>query len=346
MSIASELKPGITWNKDPVATDLGFPEGPVAMPDGSLIFVDIKKETLSRWTAGQGVEVVANIEGGPNGAALGPDGAIYICNNGGVYAPFQQPAAGPLKGLTLPNDPPLNYAGGSIQKWDPKTREVTTLYDHCEGEPLPAPDDLVFEDAGGFWFTCSGYQARELKNGESVQTGFVYGGLYYAPVDGTKIVKAAQIPSANGVGLSPDGKDGKTVYVSDTIFGRLWAFALVKPGVVTPIPKPLPPGRVVQTLPSFVSPLVGRTMQWVDSLAVDVKGNVYVGTIFNGGITIFDPATGDTQHVPTPAPDMFTTNLCFGGEDMMDVWVTASSTGMIYQGRSNIAGKPPEWHGK
>ena len=66
-----------------IATDLEFPEGPVVMPDGSVVLVEIRGKRLTRvWPDGR-KEVVAEIPGGPNGAALGPDGKMYICNNGG-----------------------------------------------------------------------------------------------------------------------------------------------------------------------------------------------------------------------------------------------------------------------
>jgi gluconolactonase len=148
----------------------------------------------------------------------------------------------------------------------------------------------------------------------------------------------------NGVRLSPGGK---TIYVSDTIFGRLWALDIDGPGKVKPGPLPVMPGRIVQTLPSFsipqwfheafgvppppASPRPLQGIQWLDSLAVEANGQVCVGTIFNGGITIFDPDTGATTH--ETVPDIFTTNLCFGGPDMQDVWITASSTGKIYKAR-------------
>ena len=66
-----------------IATDLEFPEGPVVMPDGSVVLVEIRGQRLTRvWPDGR-KEVVAEIPGGPNGAALGPDGKMYVCNNGG-----------------------------------------------------------------------------------------------------------------------------------------------------------------------------------------------------------------------------------------------------------------------
>ena len=65
-----------------VTSGLRFPEGPIAMDDGSIILVEIARGTLSRVTPDGKVEVIADLGGGPNGAALGPDGAVYVCNNG------------------------------------------------------------------------------------------------------------------------------------------------------------------------------------------------------------------------------------------------------------------------
>ena len=127
----------------------------------------------------------------------------------------------------------------------------------------------------------------------------------------------------NGVGLSPDGK---TVYVSDTVYGRLWAMEITAPGKVKPGPLPGMPGNVVQTLPGY---------QWLDSLKVEEDGRVCVGTLFTGGITVFN-LDGTTEHVEIP--DLFTTNMCFGGSDMRDLWITASSTGKIYKTRWPRAG--------
>ena len=66
-----------------VATGLRFPEGPVAMPDGSVILVEIESQHLTRVKPGGAIERIAHLGGGPNGAAIGPDGRAYICNNGG-----------------------------------------------------------------------------------------------------------------------------------------------------------------------------------------------------------------------------------------------------------------------
>ena len=73
-------------NYDVVATGLEFPEGPVCMADGSIVLVEVKRGTISRVDPDNGsVEVVAQPGGGPNGAAVGPDGALYVCNNCLLY---------------------------------------------------------------------------------------------------------------------------------------------------------------------------------------------------------------------------------------------------------------------
>ncbi|SDE30805.1 SMP-30/gluconolactonase/LRE family protein [Ruegeria marina] len=310
---------------EPVAEGLGFPEGPVAMNDGSVLFVDIKDQLLRRLMPDKSIVNVAELPGGPNGVAIGPDGAAYVCNNGGVYSfikydPLAPPGSGktpdPEREITIPWPERPNYQGGSIQRVDLKTGEVEPLYHEYQGKNLIAPDDIVFDRNGGFWFTDTG-----MQEGMTTESGAVY----YATIDRKTLILAAVVPTANGIGLSPKGDK---LYVADTVFGRLWVMDILGPGKLKPGPLPTMPGGVVETLPAFKLPTQENANQWLDSLKVEADGRVCVGTIFNGGITVFSP-DGQTQHLPVN--DMFTTNLCFGGKDMCEVWITASSTGKIYK---------------
>jgi len=286
-----------------VAEGLQFPEGPIAMADGSVVLVEIQRKTLTRVTPDGGQEIIADLGGGPNGAAIGPDGAVYITNNGGSFTYHD------MGGINVPGATPPTHKGGLIQRVDLKTGAFEILYDACEGKRFEGPNDLVFDKTGGFYFT---------DHGSSTPTGRNYGGLYYARPDGSKVVRLREgLISPNGVGLSPDEK---TVYVADTHLGRLWAFDAASPGVLSD-PPPFQPGRVVCNLPGY---------QLLDSLAVEAGGKVCVATIINGGITAFDP-DGTTEHYPFP--DILCTNICFGGADMRDAWITASGTGKLYKCR-------------
>ncbi|MCA8905704.1 MAG: SMP-30/gluconolactonase/LRE family protein [Hyphomonas sp.] len=290
-------------NIEVVVEGLQFPEGPVVMNDGSLLFVEIKRQTLTRLTSDGAVEVVAELGGGPNGAAIGPDGAAYVCNNGG----FEWHDAG---GILIPGHKPDWYVSGSIQRVDLETGAVTTLYDSCDGQPLAGPNDIVFDKTGNFWFS---------DHGKSDARGRVHGALYYAQADGSQITRVRpELLSPNGVGLSPEED---VLYFADTVTGRLWAIDLDAPGVAAPPPQPWLAGRVIATLPGF---------QLLDSLKVEQDGRVCVGTLVNGGVTVFQT---DGVHEHIAFPDISITNIVFGGDDMQTVWATGSSTGRIYKTR-------------
>ena len=133
-----------------VASDLGFPEGPVAMRDGSVVVVEIARGTIARVGTDGSREVVAEPGGGPNGAAIGPDGKLYVCNNGKAFDYVD------MQGLNFPVQPPSNHEGGRIERVDLDSGEVEVLFDECDGRPLIAPNDLVFDAHGGFYFTDPG----------------------------------------------------------------------------------------------------------------------------------------------------------------------------------------------
>ena len=103
-----------------VVTDgLQFPEGPIAMADGSVLLVEIRRQTLTRVFPDGKQEIVAEFDGGPNGAAIGPDGAVYVVNNGG----FEWVTA-PNGTITTHGHAPHGYTSGSVQRVDLKTGAV------------------------------------------------------------------------------------------------------------------------------------------------------------------------------------------------------------------------------
>ncbi len=282
-----------------IAGGLQFPEGPVAMRDGSVVFTEIRSGALRRAAPEGTLSLVAQCGGGPNGLAIGPDGALYVCNNGGnAYAPGHLAAIGPAK----------DYAGGYIQRIDLATGEVRVLYTACDGNRLSSPNDLVFDAYGGFYFSDMGKRRARDRD---------HGALYYALPDGSSITEVAyQVQAANGVGLSPDGK---TLYVAETETSRLWAFDILEPGRVRKYPYPSPHGgRLLCGLPGY---------QRFDSLAVDGHGNICVATLVTGHITVIAPSGAVIRQVQVP--DTFVTNICFGGTDMRTAYVTLSGVGQL-----------------
>lgn len=286
-----------------VAAGLEFPEGPIALADGSVILTEVKGQRLTRvFPDGRQVKL-ADVPGGPNGAAVGPDGAIWIANNGGAIGWLE------VDGLCVPGPTPPDHAGGSLQRLDLASGELRTVYDSCEGKRLIAPNDLVFDSQGGVWVTDYGCSTPE---------GRKFGALYYARADGSMISRQRdQLISPNGVGLSPDER---TLYVADTSLARLWAFDLAAPGVLEP-PIGYAPGRVIHNLQGY---------QLLDSLAVEAGGKICVATDVEGGVAVFAP-DGGVEHFAVPDP--FCTNICFGGADMRDAWITAAATGRLYKTR-------------
>ena len=283
-----------------LARDLGFPEGPVWMSDGSVILGEISGRKVTRVAPDGSKSEIGKAGGGPNGLATGPDGALYVCNNGGAV--YQTNPS------FLSTGPGPDYKGGSIQRIDPKTGETRVLYSECNGHKLSAPNDIVFDSEGGFYFTDLGKRYANQRD---------HGGLYYALPDGSKVVELAYpMLTPNGVGLSPDER---TVYVADTESSRLFAFDIVEPGKIKHEPFPAPyGGRCVCGLPGF---------QRFDSLAVEASGNICVATLIAGCITVISPSGQVVRQVKMP--DVYPTNICFGGPDLRTAYITLSASGQL-----------------
>jgi gluconolactonase len=284
------------------ASGLRFPEGPVYLKDGSIALVEVAGGTVIIVGSDGSRQILAELGGGPNGIAVGPDGQFYICNSGGFVWNDEPGRLRPAIGT------PHHYTGGRIDRLNPKTGEWSVLYDRCGDNLLRGPNDLVFDDQGGFYFTDLG--KTRLRDRD-------HGGLYYASSDGSFIREIAYpLLTPNGVGLSPDQK---VVYVAETETARLWAFDLDAPGEVKKHGYPSPHGgRLVCGLPGY---------QRFDSLAVEANGNICVSTLVTGRVTVISPAGRVVRTFETG--DAGTTNICFGGEGNRTAFLTLSGTGRL-----------------
>ena len=276
------------------------------MPDGSVVLVELARGTLSRVDTEGVVSVVADLGGGPNGAAIGPDGFIYVCNNGG-FDDETDPSG------RFASEMPRQYVGGSIQRVNPQTGETEDLYRECNGHSLRGPNDIIFDESGGFWFTDLGKTWPRVHD---------HGGVYYASIDGQNIQEVIYpLITPNGIGISPDGS---TLYVAETSTGRIYQWAITGPGQLDSGEGERPRSKLLFALSDGLR---------FDSMAVDASGYVNVGVLSlgsmakdSGGICEISPE-GEASIIPTGDP--MTTNICFGGEGHQTAFITCSDSGTL-----------------
>lgn len=299
--------PTVPFDAGLAAEGLLFPEGPVAMPNGDVLICQLAGGNVVRVSADGSVGVVADLGGGPNGAAIGPDGRLYVVNAGGMDWTFVD--GHPVSS----NRPSADYKSGSVQAIDLNTGAVELLLTSAEERPLSAPNDIVFDREGGFYFTDIG-----KPRGAERESGWLF---YARPGDQRAQVAAGPLITPNGVGLSPDGS---RLYVAETTTGRLWQWEVDGPGRLRPGHTRWHPGRgtLLYTLEGY-----GH----FDSLAVDGEGHICVATLFAGVITVFRPEGMIEARIRLPDHDPFLTNICFGGPDLRTAWVTAGYLGRLYE---------------
>jgi gluconolactonase len=119
-----------------LASDLGFPEGPVVMTDGAIVFCDGNTGELRRWADGE-VSRYAVTGGSPWGAVLGSDVAVYVTQGGIVPGSGDESA---VCGIQRVNE----------------DGKVELLCTQIGGRTLAAPNDLAFGPDGRLYFTDSG----------------------------------------------------------------------------------------------------------------------------------------------------------------------------------------------
>ena len=167
---------------------LGFPEGPVALDDGRIAFVDLRDRTLRYFDPASGdLETIARFPGSPNGLRRGPDGALYVANNGGLW---------PMPDGTLRFAEPQHP--GTVHRVDPATGELTDFFAQPETDGPLRPNDLVFDDRGRVIFT-------DPRNWEVIPdyAAFETGRIYAAEPGGLPEVVGRVDRFCNGLAFHP-----------------------------------------------------------------------------------------------------------------------------------------------
>lgn len=119
-----------------LASNLGFPEGPVVMPDGAIVVCDGNTGELRSWKD-EALETYAETGGSPWGAVLGTDGAVYVTQGGNVPGAADQSAVPGIQRVRV---------DGTVE----------LLSSSVGGYTLAGPNDLAFGPDGRLWFTDSG----------------------------------------------------------------------------------------------------------------------------------------------------------------------------------------------
>ena len=221
-----------------LASDLGFPEGPVVMPDGAIVLCDCNTGELLRW--GDGVmDRFARTGGSPWGAVLGSDGALYVAQGGDV------PGSGEIGAVP------------GIQRVDPDGG-VELLVSTLAGRSLAGPNDLAFGPDGRLWFTDSGTEhddrcpvrqpgrlyAFDAAGGEMVlerprvyPNGIAFdaqGRLYWTESAGHRVCRLEDGGAATFAQLSHDHIPDGMAFAAD---GRLFVCTTISGGITVLSPQ-------------------------------------------------------------------------------------------------------------
>ncbi len=281
-----------------VATGFTFTEGPLWRPDNVLWFSDVPGNLVRSVSPAGEVKVLIHDAGGvptpgpgaligPNGMIADKDGAVLLCQHGARRI--------------------VRVAADMT---------MTPLIEKFEGRRFNSPNDLVYRSDGALYFTDPPYglakqdadPAKELK----------FNGVFLYK-DGAVKAVVKDIPTPNGIALSPDEK---TLYVSNSDEKtRSWMrYDIAPDGTVSN-------GRVFFDL-------AGAKEQGIpDGMKVDSVGNVYAAG--PEGVWVFSP---EGRHLGTIQPGETAANIAFG-DDGKTLYVTASTS--VYRVRLNIAGEKP-----
>ena len=304
---------------DIITDELNFPEGPIYLNDDSVLLVEIARGTLTKVFMNGKKEILCELGGGPNGAAIGPDGYCYICNNGGFEWDISKD-----KKFMRPILQSKNYKNGRIEKVNLKSGKFQTLYDSCNDIPLNGPNDIVFDKKGNFWFSDLGkVRDRTMDRGA----------IYWAKADGSKIKEVIHpFMTPNGIGLSPDEK---TLYVAETEGGKLYSYQIIGEGEVKKMDFP-------SSVNGGILMNIEGGLKRFDSLAVEKNGYICVGTLVDGGISVISPSSGLVEFWSLDDP--YITNICFGGDYFKTAFITASYQGMLLKANWHREGLKLNFH--
>lgn len=273
------------------AKGLSFPEGPVLLPDGSWLVVEMGPDrgcVTHISEDGKEARVVAKT-GRPNGLAVERSGTVWVAES----------ETRSLLRLTLDGEKDI----------------VATA---CDTEPFLFPNDLCIGPDGALYMTDSGILFEDWAPG-----GKLRGDYREAPVDGRvyrigltsgDVMKLdSGIRFANGIAFGPD----KNLYINETVTGMVYRYGI---GSDLSIGKREDFGNVID-------PQAQSGYKGPDGMAFGKDGRLFVTVFGQGDLTVL----GIDGHVVDRIPTMgrLPTNVAFGARGEKKIYVTEDELGQI-----------------
>lgn len=283
------------------ATGLGAPEGPVLMPDGTWLVVEMTPDRGCITRVGPDGEIkdVLAKTGRPNGLAVDADGNVWIAES-------LEPAL-----LRMSPD-------GAVE----------TFLTACNGDPFLFPNDLAFGPDGALFLTDSGIRFEEFAPGGSVRPDWdevpVDGRVYRIDVHDKSIAKVDEgIRFTNGVAIGPDDM----LYSNETLTGMVFRYSL--------------DGERVGPRERFgnvLAPTDDKSLRGPDGMKFAENGDLYVTVVGQGDVTVLGPDGEVRRRIPTNGN--FPTNLAFGPPGSGKIYVTEDALGTIEVFDVGVDGAP------
>jgi gluconolactonase len=273
------------------AENLGVPEGPVVLDDGSWLVVEMDPErgcVTHLDQDGHLGRVIAHT-GRPNGLAVDRDGTIWVAES-------QEPS---LIRLDM----------------DGRAEVVLTA---CDGEPFLFPNDLCFGPDGALYMTDSGLLFEDFAPGGEIRKDFMdaeVDGRVYRIDPGTSEIKKLDsgLRFANGIAFGPD----ENLYANETFTGMVYRYRNED-------------GRIVGGREDFGNVTYEESTDLLigpDGMAFGADGNLYVAVYGQGDVTVLSPAGGVVERIETAGS--LPTNVAFGRPGEQRIYVTEDEFGRV-----------------
>ena len=249
-----------------------------------------------------------------------PNGGVYRLSRRGEIETVVEHRRG-IGGLALHEDGGLIVSGRNVAYKGPASRGTVVLLDRDPKLGIVGFNDLTTDATGRIYVGSLCLDPFDPEQQQTPKPGW----LHVIDTDGTSRRLADNIRLTNGLGFSPDGKQ---LYHSDSRANIVGVYDVRPDGSVGP-------RRTFARVEDGVP----------DGLAVSVDGALWVAVAHGSAVMVFDPDGRQRERIGCPLP--MVTSVCFGGDDLRDLYVVtgsagagAENAGSIFRLRVEVAGLP------